>query len=308
MFPAAVEAVRDLRPRAFIFENVRGLLRETFATYFSYILLRLEFPELTREPDQTWQEHLRHLQRHKTAGGTDGLRYNVVFQLLNAADYGVPQSRERVFIVGFRSDLGLRWSFPKPTHSRESLAVQKWITGEYWERHKVPVDQRDHPPSALGPRLLTLRQRNLRPTDERRPWSTVRDALIGLPDPERERAASLLIPDHRYQPGVRFYKGHTGSALDLPAKTLKAGDHGVPGGENALVRHDGTGRYFTAREAARLQTFPDAYVFHGAWTEVMRQLGNAVPVSLAHAVGASVARKLIELDFIKMAPTESRPV
>ena len=54
----------------------------------------------------------------------------------------------------------------------------------------------------------------------------------------------------------------------------------------------GSGRYFTIRESARLQTFPDDYVFGGSWSEVMRQLGNAVPVTLAHAVAAAVARTL----------------
>jgi DNA (cytosine-5)-methyltransferase 1 len=297
MFPAAAEVVSQLRPRAFIFENVKGLLRESFATYFSYVLLRLEFPELVREAGEAWQSHQRRLQRHKTSGSRSGLCYNVVFQLLNAADYGVPQLRERVFIVGFRDDLSIRWSFPKTTHSREALASDKWLSGEYWDRHQVAKAERGTPPAGLAGNLSTLRQLNLRPTDERRAWRTVRDALAGLPDPEKEPEASALIRAHRFQPGVRFYKGHTGSPLDLPAKTLKAGDHGVPGGENALVRSDGSGRYFTAREAARLQTFPDAYVFHGAWSEVMRQLGNAVPVTLAHVVSASVARKLIEADF-----------
>ena len=54
----------------------------------------------------------------------------------------------------------------------------------------------------------------------------------------------------------KYLAGHTGSALDEPAKTLKAGDHGVPGGENMLMLPDGTVRYFTVRESARLQTFP----------------------------------------------------
>jgi DNA (cytosine-5)-methyltransferase 1 len=74
---------------------------------------------------------------------------------------------------------------------------------------------------------------------------------------------------------------------------LKAGDHGVPGGENMLINDDGSVRYFTVREAARIQTFPDGYRFHGSWTETMRQLGNAVPVMLARVVAASVAEKLI---------------
>ena len=101
-----------------------------------------------------------------------------------------------------------------------------------------------------------------------------------------------MFSDHKFQPGARSYKGHTGSPYDEPAKTLKAGVHGVPGGENMLARGDGSVRYFTVRESARLQTFSDDIVFHGAWSETMRQLGNAVPVRLAQAVGAAVANEL----------------
>jgi DNA (cytosine-5)-methyltransferase 1 len=73
---------------------------------------------------------------------------------------------------------------------------------------------------------------------------------------------------------------------------LKAGVHGVPGGENMLLKPDGSVRYFTVRESARLQTFPDNFVFHGSWTETMRQLGNAVPVELARVVADDVMRHL----------------
>lgn len=59
-----------------------------------------------------------------------------------------------------------------------------------------------------------------------------------------------------------------------------------------MVKPDGTVRYFTVREAARLQTFPDDYIFHGVWSETMRQLGNAVPVTLAKVIASSVADKL----------------
>jgi len=61
-----------------------------------------------------------------------------------------------------------------------------------------------------------------------------------------------------------------------------------------MVKTDGELRYFTARETARIQTFPDGYVFHGSWSETMRQLGNAVPVCLARVVAASVAESLID--------------
>ena len=57
---------------------------------------------------------------------------------------------------------------------------------------------------------------------------------------------------------------------------------------------DGTVRYYTVREAARMQTFPDKWRFEGAWSEAMRQLGNAVPVELARVVSTSVANRLRE--------------
>ena len=69
--------------------------------------------------------------------------------------------------------------------------------------------------------------------------------------------------------------------------------HGVPGGENMLVRPDGSLRYFSVRESARLQTFPDDFVFHGSWSEAMRQLGNAVPVDLASIIASHVRTHLV---------------
>jgi DNA (cytosine-5)-methyltransferase 1 len=59
-----------------------------------------------------------------------------------------------------------------------------------------------------------------------------------------------------------------------------------------LLRPDGSVRYFTVRESARLQTFPDEYELHGSWTEAMRQLGNAVPVELARVIAKDVVEHL----------------
>jgi DNA (cytosine-5)-methyltransferase 1 len=213
----------------------------------------------------------------------------VVSELLNAANYGVPQRRERVFIVGFRSDLGVGWSFPKATHSEEALLQSKWISGDYWDRHAVAKKQRPALEKRRVARVERLKRGDLF-AEWRAPWLTVRDAISDLPDPEK--SPDNAVPNHRHNPGARIYKGHTGSRMDEPAKTLKAGDHGVPGGENMLARADGSVRYFTVREAARLQTFPDDYIFRGAWTEAMRQLGNAVPVLLAEVVARSVANSL----------------
>ena len=286
MFPQAVRAVRELRPRAFIFENVKGLMRETFATYFEYITLQLAHPSLARRKGEPWREHRERLEKHHTSRKASS-EYNVVFRLLNAADYGVPQKRERVFLVGFRSDLGVEWSFPEETHTEDALLTSKWISGDYWDRHEVSKRQRPQMDDRLEGRLAKLKRGELFGAD---PWLTVRDAISDLPDPEK--FPNNKVPNHRFNPGARSYTGHTGSPMDEPAKTLKASDHGVPGGENMLSRADGSVRYFTVREAARLQTFPDDYIFRGAWSEAMRQLGNAVPVRLAEVVARSVAQTL----------------
>ena len=291
MFPEAVRAVRELRPKAFIFENVKGLLRESFSDYFEYIHLQLTHPNLMRRQEETWREHRGRLEKHHTSRQVRS-EYNVVFRLLNAADYGVPQRRERVFLVGFRSDLGIQWTFPTESHSEDALLTAKWIKGEYWETHAVSRKQRPRLEERQEARVERLRHGSLF-GDHTQPWLTVRDAIVGLPDPEK---APNDIANHNFNPGARSYPGHTGSPLDEPAKTLKAGDHGVPGGENMLARVDGTVRYFTVREAARLQTFPDDYSFRGPWTEAMRRLGNAVPVKLAETVARSVARTLNSID------------
>lgn len=286
MWPEAVRVVRETAPRAFIFENVKGLTRASFANYLAYIVHQLTYPEIKRLAEEQWYEHLARLERHHTSGSDIGLRYNVVWQVLNAANYGVPQRRERVVFVGFRADTGIAWSFPEETHSLDALLWEQCRTSHYWDRHRVARGERqlDCRLYNRGMKLLT------EPTAK--PWRTVRDAIADLPEPLDGAAAS--IANHRYQPGARSYPGHTGSPLDEAAKTLKAGVHGVPGGENMLARPDGSVRYFTVRESARLQTFPDDYRLHGSWTEAMRQLGNAVPVELARAIGENVASRLRE--------------
>jgi len=286
MFPQAVRAVREVRPRAFVFENVRGLTRASFYNYFNYILLQLEYPSFEAKKDEEWLDHLSRLEKHKTKGRKS--EYHVITRLVNAANYGVPQKRERVFIIGFRADVHQPWTFPIETHSAESLLHDQWVTGVYWERHKIAKRNQPEKPANFEKKISALKAMDA--SSLLQPWQTVRDAISDLPDPEVK--TSNVIQAHRFQPGARIYPGHTGSPMDEPAKALKAGNHGVPGGENMLRRTDGSVRYFTVRECARIQTFPDNFIFDGSWGEVMRQLGNAVPVKLAQHVAASVCGML----------------
>lgn len=288
LFPEAFRAIRCIRPKAFIFENVKGLLRESFASYYNYIIHQLRFPTVLPVGDEEWPHHLARLERLYTSGEAVDLKYNVVYQLVNAVNYGVPQHRWRVFIVGIRADLGLEYAFPPETHDEDSLLYDQWISGDYWERHGIPKSKRPKTPENLTRRVDKLRgsiRAMMLP-----PWLTVRDAISDLPQiGAGER--STTVANHYMNPGARSYHGHTGSPYDEPSKALKAGDHGVPGGENMLRLEDESVRYFSVRECARLQTFPDEWTFEGSWTESMRQLGNAVPVRLAEYI----SRPLVEM-------------
>jgi DNA (cytosine-5)-methyltransferase 1 len=291
MWPEAARAVRELAPRAFMFENVRGLLREAFRPYLSYVLLQLQFPEIAPNEDELWEAHA---DRLRTAVDTpeaarDGFTYRVSIHSVDAADYGAPQKRRRVIIVGFREDEPAQWMPPEPTHSQEALLWDQWVSGEYWTRHGISARKRPEIPSSVVKAVERLRSAGQRP--QTLAWQTVRDAIGDLGEPAKVKPK---IPNHKHQPGARSYAGHTGSLLDNPAKALKAGAHGVPGGENMLAYADGSVRYLSVREAARLQGFPDEYEFPAtvAWGETMRQLGNAVPTQLAQAFGSAIARAL----------------
>ncbi|VVC75002.1 Modification methylase AplI [Aquicella siphonis] len=291
MFPYAIKAIETLTPKAFFFENVKGLLRPSFSDYFKYIILRLTYPEC-QSNSKDWRKHLLILNNINFSSYT-GIKYKVTYKLLNAADYGVPQCRERVVIIGLRSDLNVDWTFPTQTHSEKMLLWNMCISGEYWEKYKIPKSKRNHPlivSKDTKDKVIKLKNQFDMFSPQLRPWRTVRDALSDIPDPR----SFHNIRDHIFRDGAKIYPGHSGSYYDWPSKTIKAGDHGVPGGENMIRYHDDTVRYFTIFEAKRIQTFPDNFYIHGSWGEAMRQIGNAVPVALAEVIGMKITEILSE--------------
>lgn len=304
-FPHMFRAIREMEPKAVICENVRGLLRPSFKPYFDYIKREFSLPFEERRDGVAWRSHDEVLQ-HMLANATveDGKRYDVMHFPVNAADYGVPQIRNRVIIVAFRRDLGIDWArfqdLVRPRFSETSMH-EDMLEGVYWERHpEVPSEVRERvmariprPPQRLD-------------GDRSKPWRTLRDALKGIREDEKplppverlDRREHMLggVTDHIGWPDARVYPGHTPNELDRPAKTVKAGVHGVPGGESVMLLDDGTHRYMTVRETARVMTFPDDWLLSGPRGEKMRQLGNAVPVLLGRVFGDAVATVLDETE------------
>jgi len=278
MFPAALDLVRRCMPKLVLFENVAGLLRKSFAPYFDYVDMQLRYPACIPLDNEGWAEHAERLRVFSLRDGKPG--YYVTRQLVNAADFGVPQIRKRVVLMAIRSDISDRPLPPiTPTHSEASLHYSQYVSGDYWDRHNLlppPVGStsKSQFSSKQGDVLLS----------RLKPWKTVRDAIAELPEPVAGEPHPCYF-NHIGIPGARSYPGHTGSDIDWPSKTIKAGVHGVCGGEAMIRFNDGILRYMTVRESARIQTFPDDYEFLGARSHAMRHIGNAVPVQLATEIG-----------------------
>jgi DNA (cytosine-5)-methyltransferase 1 len=285
MWGETIRAVRELRPRAFLFENVAGLLWTAFSEYMDFIDLHLRWPEFT--DGKNWREKRTMLRRHSW---TSKPTYLVMYKSINAADYGVPQKRHRAIIMGVRTDVATSLRFPRPTHSRDALVWAQRKTKTYWERHCI-----ERPPTISTPDKFLLKKLELERRKPRTlPWVTVRDAIADLPKALRRNDVD---PNHVFHPGARAYPPrHTGSPWDEPAKALKAGNHGVPGGENIVALGRKNVRYFTLREMARLQGFPDDFVIDGTWMEPIRQLGNAVPVRIGFVFASAIRRVLEQAD------------
>ncbi|WP_217142861.1 DNA cytosine methyltransferase [Streptomyces sp. AC627_RSS907] len=321
MFPAMFKAVREMRPKAVICENVRGLLRPSFAEYFQYIQNELCLPFEKRVDEVKWQDHNTHLTRildQLSDEDSDPDHYKVVVVPVNAAKYGVPQVRNRVMIVAFRADLGVDVDafekYVKTERFSEAALFRSMRDedGPYWKRHP---DVEDHVRDRVRARLPKVIKE-----DDCQPWRTLRDAIQGygtdvelpaLPPVDLDRlhekpdfGREIDVVGHIGWPGARIYKGHTPNELDRPAKTVKAGVHGVPGGESVMLLDDRIPdtsspdgwkhlhRYMTVRETARVMTFPDEWHGSGPRGEQMRQLGNAVPVVLGEFFAKAVADAL----------------
>lgn len=285
MLPAVVRAVAQVRPRAFLIENVRGLLFQSSAGYLKSIVARLRNPTV-ENPSTPGSEDLYHL---RAGPPSDQDMYRVEYKVLNAADFGLPQNRDRLFIVGIAQDEA-EFQWPAGSFSRASL-IEDLRGDAYWDDHsQVSIAARDRARRLLPAKPLTR---------EGQRWRTLRDLLAELGPPAKARD-DAVDASHVLVAGARLYGRHTGSRVDWVGKTVKAGVHGSPGGEHIVVFSPKRFRYLSVRECAELQGFPRTFRLPEKRTPAMRQLGNAVPVTVAEAVATQVRKCL---DQLGSAPT-----
>lgn len=272
LFYEFVRVVTDIQPKAFVMENVRGLLS----------IKKGEVIKLMKEEFEN-----------------SGIGYNVDYKVLLASDYGVPQTRQRVIMIGIRKDLGELPEFPEKTYSRPITV---------WDA----ISDLPQIESSEGDEQMKYRTKS---TNEYQEFVRNKSTLV----------CNHVAMRHTQRLIERFKVIKTGESLAHVSSEHSAVKRGAPTEKSKIVFsqnnqrlhgdrpaptiaasfqsnfiHPFLNRNFTAREGARLQSFPDDFIFKGMRTKMSwelglsqyQQIGNAVPPLMAYAIAKKIKEVL----------------
>lgn len=300
LFKDYVEMVKTLKPKAFVMENVKGILtilhdkekltkkeQENADKY--YLLEKNKLDILAEKKRLSTKDScdLTEIEKNKNElkklnsqlktleknildfrmNVTDIIKntfielgYNVKMKLLNAANYGVPQKRERVIFIGLRNDISKEITYPPETHNKEGInGKQKWVSV------KDAIDD-------LKNREGDNQKNN---SGIQHIYTTHKDEFIKKIK-ETQQGKSV---------NPKYTEAFFRCKEDEPSNTVKENHGGV-------FIHYEKDRVMTPRELARLQSFPDDFIFKGSKSKILVQLGNAVPCGLSNAIAQEIKKIL----------------
>ncbi|MEG0696884.1 MAG: DNA cytosine methyltransferase, partial [Algoriella sp.] len=247
LFLDVIRIIEEKKPKIVIMENVRGLLS----------MKNLDGSKLI--------DSIIMLLENVKPG------YSVKYQLLKSSDYGVPQQRYRVIIVGVRKDLNFEYNFPEPVNTDP-----EFLTVGY------AIDIPEHTPNKNEVWELSPQSQNLvEHIPEGGSWKSVDYDLL----PERLKKIRNNMKHYR---SPNFYRRFARNEIN---GTITAA--ATP--ENSGILHPLENRRYSVREIARIQSFPDDYIFVGSsLSSKYKVIGNAVPPKLAEIIGDSIVQQLYE--------------
>lgn len=262
MYKEYFRLIQIINPKMFVFENVVGIL--------------------------SFKDDSGNKVIDKIKTNFKNIGYDVELKVLNAKEFGVPQNRMRVFVVGIKTGLGLMWSFPNtdaanivtvndaigdlpPVNCGESAA--SYIIEPFNNYQKLMRNDNhilnEHFARKHGDRINRI-IRFLGPGEKH--------------DDINRKVREGLIPEDLYLTSG-YNNSYARLWLDKPSATI-TNNFGTPSANRCI--HPTQNRALTVREAARLQSFPDNFVFYGTTTQKASQVGNAVPPLLAIKIAEMV--------------------
>jgi DNA (cytosine-5)-methyltransferase 1 len=247
LFYDFIRILRDKQPKFFVAENVSGMLADIH------------------------RDAVQNIIKHFEKSG-----YTVSLQMLNAADYDVPQDRKRIFYIGFRKDLGITFRYPPPSKRKLTLKDAIW----------------DLQANALSARAANKTNNGgcIVPNHE---YMTGSFSTIFM---SRNRVRSWGEQSFTIQAGGRHAPIHPQAPKMLFVEQNKR--IFVPGKEDLYRR-------LSVRECARIQTFPDNFIFkYENLADGYKMIGNAVPVNLAYAVAQAVREAVVTQSVERISNAE----
>lgn len=300
LYTEYIRMLKIIQPRMFLFENVKGMLS-----------MREQVPAFDENGDPILNEKgdqqtipgdlIMDIIREKFADLGDGLGYQLMGdEVLDAVNYGVPQHRERVFLVGIRNDIleQVDWQYPEPTHGGEGLpciTINEAISDLPEIAEGEHADEYTNDP--MNEYQILMRGNNQELTQHfcGHHNEKMRLVIAAVPQGEGRHYINGLVDRGELPEFCRLTSGYANTYGRLVANnpcTTITNNMCTPSALRCI--HYAQNRELTPREGARIQSFPDWYVFDGQKGHVTTQIGNAVPPLLAMAVARQIENALEE--------------
>ena len=246
LYKECLRIIKKKMPKVIVFENVKGLLSTKYIDGRNLAEVIIE--DLSK---------------------MNNIGYNVVYQLVNAADYGVPQNRQRVLFVGVRKDLGVTFTFPQKL-SKENLTLRYVLD--------VPKNTPNNIDWPFSPQALDM----ISYIPEGGSWKNVPYEHLA---PRFKKIRDNMKKYHSPNFYRRFSRDEICGTITASAQP-----------ENCGIIHPTENRRYTVREVARIQTFPDDFMFLTDSTRnitaMYKVIGNAVPVNLAYNIATAILKQI----------------
>lgn len=260
-----------IKPKMFLFENVKGMLS-------------MKNPKGGKVIEDIKSRF-------------DSIEYDIDYRVLNAADYGVPQNRERVFIIGWRKDLNINWSFDNIEKSKKQISIKQAINdlpsvpaGENIKSYKGKQPTNDYQ------KLMRNKSGGISCHFSPIYGDKIQTVINNVIQGEGKNYINQLVDEGKIPEEYRLTSGYNntyGRLIENQPSTTITNNMSTPSGLRCI--HYKENRALTPREGARIQSFPDWFEFVGTKKDITTQIGNAVPPLLAMKIATQIEKVLSEV-------------
>lgn len=263
-----------LKPKMFVFENVKGLLT----------MKNKEGQPVIKDVEDSFSS---------INFGTEELGYIIHKKVINALDFGVPQNRERVFLVGIRKDLSLKadWKFPEPSNNSKVLTVEDAIGDLPPLANGSGTNKYLSKPQSKYQFLMRGNQKILHDHINGYNGERMQRIIASVIEGEGKKYINQLVEEGKLPNELYLTSGYNNTYGRLwwnkPSTTI-TNNLSTPSSLRCI--HPKQNRALTSREGARLQSFPDDFVFIGTKAKINSQIGNAVPPLLSMHLAEEISK------------------